>query len=81
LVIRKSEKTVYDKRLQLHTLQSFQDSFKFDGTPGDLVITLGNQKLRYEGGPSANMLSRPVESRLTLTGTALMACTLKERKM
>ena len=62
LVIRKGEKTVYEKRVQLNTLQTFQDSFKFDGVPGDLVITVGTQKLQYESAPSANTLSRPVET-------------------
>jgi predicted Zn-dependent protease len=62
LVIKDGDKTIYDKTLHLKTLQLFKDSIKIIAKHNDLVATLGKNKLKYEEAPTANNLSRPVES-------------------
>ncbi|WP_018612177.1 DUF5107 domain-containing protein [Segetibacter koreensis] len=62
LVIRDGDKIFYSKTLQLHTLQVFKDSVKINTIPTQLKATLGNNKLQYDAAPTANVISRPVQS-------------------
>ncbi len=61
-VIKDGNKIVYSKALNLNTLQSFKDSVKVNTNPDQLTATLGKNKLQYDAAPSANVLSRPVQS-------------------
>ncbi|MEJ7682342.1 MAG: hypothetical protein WKG06_31730 [Segetibacter sp.] len=56
------DKIVYSKTLRLNTLQLFKDSIKINTNSDQLTATLGKNKLQYDAAPSANVLSRPVES-------------------
>lgn len=62
LVVKDGDKIIYSKILQLKTLQLFNDSVKIASNSDNLTATLGNNKLQYDGAPSANVLSRPVQS-------------------
>ncbi|HEX8676023.1 MAG TPA: DUF5107 domain-containing protein, partial [Segetibacter sp.] len=61
-VIKEGNKIVYSKALKLSTLQLFKDSIKININPHYLTATLGKNKLQYDAAPSANVLSRPVQS-------------------
>lgn len=60
LVIKDGDKIVYSKALNLNTLELFKDSVKVN--TNQLTATLGENKLQYDAAPSANVLSRPVQS-------------------
>ncbi len=62
LVIKEGDKIVYSKTLRLNTLQLFRDSIKINTNSDKLTAILGKNKLQYDAAPSANVLSRPVES-------------------
>ncbi|HRE51012.1 MAG TPA: DUF5107 domain-containing protein [Flavitalea sp.] len=62
LVVRDGENIIYTKRLRLNTLQSFADSFKINSGQKDLVATLGKNKLSFDLSPTAQNISRPVQS-------------------
>ncbi|MGI8636990.1 MAG: DUF5107 domain-containing protein, partial [Segetibacter sp.] len=61
-VIKDNEKIVYSKKLSLSTLQLFKDSIKLSSSFSQLTATLGNNKLQYDADPTANVISRPVQS-------------------
>ena len=54
-------KTVYTKTASFLPLRLFTDSIPTP-LPDDLIITIGDHKIRYDASPLANILSRPVES-------------------
>ncbi|MEO8568788.1 MAG: DUF5107 domain-containing protein [Ginsengibacter sp.] len=62
LKITNGEDVIYSKKLNLETLQLFKDSIKLNNNNDSLVATLGDTKLRYDAAPSANVLSRPVDT-------------------
>jgi predicted Zn-dependent protease len=62
LIVMEGNKVVYSKKLDLKTLQLFADSIQFNGDSDSLVVSLGESKLKYEASPSANVLSRPVDT-------------------
>ncbi len=61
LKITDNNQVVYSKKIDLKTLQLFADSIQIKAS-NNLVITLGENKLRYETAPTANVLNRPVET-------------------
>lgn len=56
------ERLVYSKALSLKPLEVFHDRIDADVPAERLRVTLGGNKLEYEGHPDAGALSRPVES-------------------
>ncbi|ARS38433.1 DUF5107 domain-containing protein [Sphingobacteriaceae bacterium GW460-11-11-14-LB5] len=62
LKVTQGGKNIYDKKIAIAPSKTFTDSIKMDVNPGDLVVTLGDNKLIYESKPDAYNLSRPLES-------------------
>lgn len=62
LVIKNGNKIIYSKELSLNTLQLFNDSVKINASSDQITATLGKNKLQYDASPTANVLSRPVQS-------------------
>lgn len=62
LKVTDGAKTVYTKKLQLNTLQVFADSIQSDVDAGNLIVTLGENKLIYQSSPTADVLNRPLET-------------------
>ncbi|WP_036669896.1 DUF5107 domain-containing protein [Pedobacter borealis] len=62
LKVRQGEKNIYSKRIEITPPRTFIDSIKMDMNQGDLVFTLGDNKLIYESKPDAYNLSRPLEA-------------------
>ncbi|MEO8766089.1 MAG: DUF5107 domain-containing protein [Ginsengibacter sp.] len=62
LHITAGNKNIYSKKLTLQPLQLFVDSFQFNNTSGDYIVTLGAHKLDYESAPTANEIGRPAET-------------------
>lgn len=62
LLVKEGEKIIYAKKIQLTPLRTFVDSIRGDINPGNLVITLGGDKLVYDSKPGAYKLSRPLET-------------------
>ena len=62
LVVKDGNKILYSKTLRLSTLRLFADSIKITANSDHLTATLGSNKLLYDASPSANVLSRPVQS-------------------
>ncbi len=62
ITISEGEKIIYDKEVQLKTLQNFSDSIAFDGNVDNLTVTVAGRKLVYSANPKDAILSRPVES-------------------
>lgn len=60
LVIRQGEKTLYDKTVELKTLQLFSDSVA-TSSADPVTVALGDQ-LSYSTNPTDGVLSRPVET-------------------
>lgn len=62
LTIKKGEQTIYNKTLNLKTLQIFKDSVKTEAPATDWKAVLGNQKLVYSFNEKENEMSRPVDT-------------------
>jgi len=62
LKITSGNKVIYSRRLRLNPLQPFADSIQISTNDGNLVTTLGGNKLKYEEDAEANVLSRPIQS-------------------
>ena len=62
LTIKKGEQTIYNKTLNLKTLQIFKDSVKTEAPAADWKAVLGNQKLVYSFNAKENEMSRPVDT-------------------
>jgi len=62
LTVKDGETVIYTKRLRLNTLQAFADSVKINAGQQNLVATLGENKLRFDLSPTAESISRPVQS-------------------
>ncbi len=62
LKVMNGDDVVYSKKLNLQTLQLFNDSIQLSGNSDSLIATLGDTKLRYDAAPSANLISRPVNT-------------------
>jgi len=62
LKIRWAGKNIYEKKMEIAPPRTFTDSIKMDVDPGDLVYSLGDNKLIYESKPDAYDLGRPLES-------------------
>ncbi|TKC06220.1 DUF5107 domain-containing protein [Pedobacter frigoris] len=62
LEVKQGAKVIYSKKIKLTPLKIFADSIKADVKQGDLIATLGGNKLIYQSKPDANNLSRPLES-------------------
>ncbi len=62
ITISDGEKIIYDKGVQLKTLQNFSDSIAFDGNVDDLTVSVAGRKLVYGADPKDAILSRPVKS-------------------
>jgi tetratricopeptide (TPR) repeat protein len=61
LTVKQGATIVYQKKLDLAPLKTFTDSVKME-RPGDVVVTLGNDKMSYNSNPGADSLSRPLSS-------------------
>ena len=61
LEVKQGDKVVYSKKVELRPLKTFIDSVKMTASPGNLVITLGGDKLIYKSDPDAYNLSRPLD--------------------
>jgi predicted Zn-dependent protease len=59
LEVKQGNKVVYSKKINLTPLQLFTDSVK--GDVGDVLVTLGTNKLIYNSNPEADNLSRPLD--------------------
>lgn len=59
LEVKQGDKVIYTKKITLSPLQLFADSVK--GVNGDVMVTLGANKLVYNSKPDADNLSRPVD--------------------
>jgi len=62
LKVKQDGKIIYHKNVELDPLKTFADSIKLNATPGDLVVTLGDDKLIYRSTPDAYNMSRPLDS-------------------
>jgi lipopolysaccharide biosynthesis regulator YciM len=62
LKVKQGGKIIYHKNLDVDPLKTFADSIKLNTAPGDLVVTLGDDKLIYRSKPDAYNLSRPLDS-------------------
>ncbi|MEP7228743.1 MAG: DUF5107 domain-containing protein [Ginsengibacter sp.] len=62
LKITNGEDVVYSKKLNLKTMELFKDSIRLNINSDSLVTTLGGTKLKYDEAPSANVISRPVDT-------------------
>lgn len=62
LKISDGENVLYAKTVKLETLRPFSDSFSFPGNTDNLIVTLGETKMRYHSDPEYGLLNRPVES-------------------
>ncbi|MEO6289278.1 MAG: DUF5107 domain-containing protein, partial [Ginsengibacter sp.] len=62
LKITSAGSVLYSRKLNLKTLQLFKDSIRLNVNEDNLVATLGETKLRYDASPTANVLSRPVDT-------------------
>ncbi len=61
LVVKQGERIIYDKDVNLKTLQSFRDSVSIqESLP--VEVMLGNQLLKYSSDPEVGTLLRPVET-------------------
>jgi len=56
------DQRVYSKSLTLKTLKAFSDSVTFEGNANDLIVTLGDAKMKYSTRPQEDSLDRPVDS-------------------
>jgi len=61
LEVKQGDKIIYNKRVELSPLNTFTDSVKMDVAQGDVVVTLGGDKLIYRSKPDAYDLSRPLD--------------------
>ncbi|MEO6978331.1 MAG: DUF5107 domain-containing protein, partial [Mucilaginibacter sp.] len=61
LEVKQADKVVYSKKVELKPLKTFIDSVKMSAAPGNLVITLGGDKLIYNSDSGASNLSRPLD--------------------
>ncbi|WP_121809968.1 DUF5107 domain-containing protein [Mucilaginibacter kameinonensis] len=59
LKVKQGDKLIYSKKVTLQPLQLFTDSVKADA--GDVLVTLGTNKLIYNSKPEADNLNRPVD--------------------
>ncbi|QEM10898.1 DUF5107 domain-containing protein [Mucilaginibacter rubeus] len=59
LKVKQGDKVIYSKKVTLQPLQLFADSVKAD--VGDVLVTLGTNKLIYNSKPEADNLNRPVD--------------------
>ncbi len=62
LKVKQGEKVIYHKKIELDPLKTFVDSIKLNTAPGDLIVTLGDDKLIYKSKPDAYNMSRPLDS-------------------
>ena len=62
LKITVDNKVVFSRLLKLKPLELFKDSIRLTNAPGLLTATIGENKLKYSSSPTADVLSRPVES-------------------
>ncbi|MEP7268059.1 MAG: DUF5107 domain-containing protein [Saprospiraceae bacterium] len=62
LQIKNGDSLIYTRQLSLSPLQLFQDSILWKSDVKSLVVTIGNNKLRYDFDESATNLDRPLES-------------------
>lgn len=62
LKISDGENVLYAKTVNLETLRLFSDSLSFTGNTDNLIVTLGDTKMRYHSDPKYGLLNRPVES-------------------
>jgi len=62
LTIKSGEQTIYNKTLNLKTLQVFKDSVRTSAPTADWKAVLGNQKLVYSFNGKENEMSRPVDT-------------------
>ena len=62
LKITTGDTTIYSRMLHLNTLQLFADSIRLTVPAQNLIATLGKNKLEYDASPTANVLSRPVQT-------------------
>ncbi|MEO6723112.1 MAG: DUF5107 domain-containing protein, partial [Ferruginibacter sp.] len=80
LKVMDSDKIVYAKLLNLKTLQVFADSFKLNTDGDHLVAALGQTKLKYEASPTANTLSRPVNTPADFDWTSVYGLYLRGKE-
>lgn len=59
LKVKQGDRVIYSKKISLSPLQLFADSVKADA--GDVLVTLGTNKLIYNSKPEADNLNRPVD--------------------
>jgi len=59
LKVKQGDRLIYSKKVTLQPLQLFADSVKADA--GDVLVTLGTDKLIYNSKPEADNLSRPLD--------------------
>jgi tetratricopeptide (TPR) repeat protein len=62
LTVKQEGRVMYSKKIRFKTLRLFADSVRLNGSAGNLIATLGGDKLVYESDPAANVMSRPVQS-------------------
>lgn len=78
LIISQGAKRIYEKDVALKTLELFSDSVLISSQE-PIVVTLGDRLIQYNTDPNDGVLSRPVETPKTLTGTASKVCTSRVR--
>lgn len=61
LIVKEGATIVYRKKIELSPLKTFTDSVKME-QPGDVVVTLGGDKMSYNSKPDADNLGRPLSS-------------------
>lgn len=59
LKVTKNDRVIYSKKITLEPLQLFADSIK--ASAGDVLVTLGGNKLSYNSKPDADNISRPLD--------------------
>lgn len=62
LVVKQGQMVIYNKKLELNPLQTFADSVQMDATKGDVIVTLGRDKIIYNSKSDEGDLSRPLNS-------------------
>ena len=62
LEVKQGDNIIYDKVVVLSPLHTFTDSIKMDLAQGDVIVSLGRDKLVYQSNPNAYDLSRPLDT-------------------
>ncbi|MGK2862735.1 MAG: DUF5107 domain-containing protein [Chitinophagaceae bacterium] len=62
LKVMEGDKLIYSKELRLKTMESFSDSVRVPAGNKPLLVTLGENKLIYNGDSSAGVIDRPLDA-------------------